>query len=229
MSREGPMSVRDIVRDYGPLLGLAGVALTLWVNGQRTERERRRASHSRAIEAVVAYLQMPYAIRRRRSEPENASAERVRLTEAFRNVQKELASCEALMRTDRDSRVRDAYADLIEVLRRDAGAESSRSWKTSPITSDAEVGLQDVHDALARVRNEQRRFEQIAAESTLPLRGNLLLRQEVACDLVGHQGQDCSAVCRNDAVSMRGLLLPVASGDPANGMCVGAGRRRERR
>src|SRR4051794_24695336 len=79
-------SVRDLVRDYGPLvgptLGLLGVAATLWFNARRADRTGRREIHARAVEAVVAYLQMPYAIRRRRHEPEHASEERTRLTDA---------------------------------------------------------------------------------------------------------------------------------------------------
>jgi hypothetical protein len=124
--------------------------------------------HSRAIEAVAAYLQMPYAIRRRRHEPESASAERVRLAEAFTAVQTDLACAEALMRTDRDPAVREGYANLVAVLRQDAGGEASRAWDLPPITRDDQMGMGDVHAALANVREEQQRFEQVAARSTEP-------------------------------------------------------------
>ena len=60
---------------------------------------------------------MPYAIRRRRHEAEPRSAERVRLTEAFTNIQAELASCEAVMRSDEDPLVRDGYAALVATPR----------------------------------------------------------------------------------------------------------------
>src|SRR4051794_37378799 len=118
------MSVPNIVADNGPLAGLIGVAVTLHVNGTRAERTRRRELHARAIEAVVAYLQMPYAIRRRRHEPEHRSAERVRLTEAFTKIQAELASCEAVMRSDGDPLVRDGYATLVATLREHAGEQA---------------------------------------------------------------------------------------------------------
>lgn len=107
------MSVPSVVSDYGPLAGLIGVGFTLLINGARAERSRRRETHARAIEAIVAYLQMPYAIRRRRHEDEHRSAERVRLTEAFTAIQGELASCEALMRSDDDPLIRDGYATLV--------------------------------------------------------------------------------------------------------------------
>ena len=160
------MSVPEIVQDYGPLAGLIGVAVTLHVNGMRTERTRRRELHARAIEAVVAYLQMPYAIRRRRHDPEHRSAERVRLTEAFSTIQAELASCEALMRSDENARVRDGYAKLVSTLRQHAGEQAKAAWRTPPVAADEDIGMGDVHDELQPVRDEQQRFEQQAAGTT---------------------------------------------------------------
>lgn len=162
------MSVGQIVQDYGPLAGLIGVAITLHVNGMRAERTRRRELHARAIEAVVAHLEMPYAIRRRRHEPENRSAERVRLTEAFGTIQAELASCEALMRSDKNKRVRDGYATLVSTLRQHAGEQAKEAWRTPPVAADEDIGMGDVHDALQTVRDEQQRFEQQAACATRP-------------------------------------------------------------
>jgi hypothetical protein len=162
------MSVPDIVADYGPLAGLIGVAVTLHVNGTRAERTRRRELHARAIEAVVAYVQMPYAIRRRRHEAEHRSAERVRLTEAFTKIQAELASCEAVMRSDGDPLVRDGYATLVATLREHAGEQAKVAWRTPPIEDDEQMGMGDVHEALRPVREEQQRFARTAAEATRP-------------------------------------------------------------
>ncbi len=162
------MSVSEVVRDYGPLVGFLGVGTTLWVNGVRAELTRRREMHARAIEAVVAYLQMPYAIRRRRHEHQHRSAERVRLSDAFSAVQAELATCEALMRTDVDSLVRDGYAALVATLREHAGEQAKSAWRTPPIESDCEMGMGDVHDALRRVREQQRSFERTTARATQP-------------------------------------------------------------
>jgi hypothetical protein len=162
------MSVADIVRDYSPIVGLGGIALTLGVNGARSERDRRREIHARAIGAVAAYLQMPYAIRRRRHEAQHASAERVRLSDDFRTVQRELACCEALIRADRDAEVREAYRRLVEILLRHAGGEAIRAWQTLPIERDDQMGMKALHDTLEQVRVEQRRFEEISARSTRP-------------------------------------------------------------
>lgn len=160
------MSFSEIVRDYSPILGLGGVALTLAVNGARAERDRRREVHARAIGAVVAYLEMPYAIRRRRNEVEQASAERVRLSDDFRLVQMELACCEALIRADPDLAVRDAYQRLVSTLRSLAGKEAASGWNTTPIENDDQMGMQDLHNTLKPVRLEQALFEEIAARST---------------------------------------------------------------
>lgn len=162
------MSVADIVRDYSPIVGLGGVALTLGVNGARAERDRRREIHARAIGAVAAYLEMPYAIRRRRHEAQYASAERTRLSDDFRAVQRELTCCEALIRADDDAAVKDAYERLVKTLRRDAGGEAIRAWKCRPIERDDQMSMKELHHTLEAVRVEQRRFEQIAARSTRP-------------------------------------------------------------
>jgi hypothetical protein len=162
------MSVADVIRDYGPLAGLIGVAATLYVNGKRADRISRRSSHARAIEAVVAYQEMPYAICRRRHESEHRSAERVRLTEVFTAIQAELASCEALMRGDSDTRVRNGYASLVAKLRHCAGQQAALAWNSPPIERDEDMGMADVYKALAPVREEQRAFENIVADSTRP-------------------------------------------------------------
>lgn len=109
-------AIADIVADYGPLAGLVGVSATLAVNGYRDERQRRRHNHARAIEAVVAYNEMPYRIRRRRNEPEHASSERTRLSDSFSEIQAELASCQAIIRADPDPDVRAAYDRLVTTL-----------------------------------------------------------------------------------------------------------------
>ena len=160
------MSLADLIRDYGPLVGLAGVTVTLYVNGRRTDRTVRRETRARAIETVVAYQEMPYAIRRRRHETEHRSAERVRLTEAFTAIQAELASCEALMRADPEAGVRDGYATLVATLRTCAGKQASFAWGSTPITRDEDMGMPEVFEALAPIREAQRAFEDVVAQAS---------------------------------------------------------------
>lgn len=164
------VGIRELVRDFGPMLALLGVAVTLYVNGVREERRRRREIHARALEAVAAYYEMPFLIRRRRDD--QPGAERARLAEMFASVQAELASCEALIRADRDPAVRTAYADLVEALRATAGQEASRAWDAEPLTSDKQMRMKDVAEALSPISEPRRVCEQAMATSVTwrPLR-----------------------------------------------------------
>ncbi len=161
-------AIAQVVADYGPLAGLVGVSATLAVNGHREERRRRRDNHARALEAVVAYSEMPYRIRRRRNELEHASSERTRLSDAFSEIQAELASCEALIRADPDLDIRDAYEELVVTLRRTAGTLARDAWSKVPITADEHMNLPDVFEGLAPVRDEQQKCETLMASSTRP-------------------------------------------------------------
>ena len=159
-------SLGDIVRDFGPVLALAGVAVTLLINGAREERRRRRDNHARALEAVAQYYEMPFMIRRRRHD--EASAERARLSERFADVQAELASCEALIRADRDPAVRRSYATLVKDLRAHAGKQASLGWDAAPITSDKQMGMGDVIEALKPIVTSRTACESAMAQSTTP-------------------------------------------------------------
>lgn len=159
-------AVAEIVADYGPLVGLVGVAATLAVNGHRDERQRRSDNHARAIEAVVAYSEMPFRIRRRRNEPDQASGERTRLSDAFSEVQAELASCQTIIRADTDPGVREAYERLVATLRETAGRLTRDAWSTAPVADDEAMNMPDVYHGLGPVRTEQARCEAVMAAST---------------------------------------------------------------
>jgi hypothetical protein len=157
-------SLGDVVRDFGSMLALVGVAATLWVNGAREERRRRREIHARALEAVARYYEMPFMIRRRRHD--EPSAERARLSERFAEVQAELASCEALIRTDRDPAVRRTYAALVKDLRAHAGGQALLAWEAPPIASDKQMGMGDVIEALRPIARPREACENVMAQST---------------------------------------------------------------
>ncbi|HEY4280561.1 MAG TPA: hypothetical protein VGM91_20235 [Conexibacter sp.] len=157
-------SLGDVVRDFGPMLALIGVGLTLLVNGSREERRRRRDVHARALEVVAQYYEMPFLIKRRRyDEP---SAERARLTERFADIQAELASCEALIRADRDWAVRSTYAALVKDLRHYAGEQASEAWKAPPIQLDEQIGMGSVVDTLKPIMTSREACENAMARST---------------------------------------------------------------
>lgn len=157
-------SLADLVRDFGPMLALVGVAITLWINGARDERRRRREIHARALEVIAQYCEMPFLIRRRRHD--EPSAERARLSERFADIQAELASCEAHMRADPDQAVRDAYAALVGSVREHAGLQASLAWDTPPITADEQMGMGAVRKALEPIVAVQRTCERAMAKST---------------------------------------------------------------
>ncbi len=91
-----------------------------------------------AFEAVSAYKEFPYAIRRRRADA--PSEERVRLSEELRKVQTRLTYYLAWTQAESEV-VGDAYAELVTELRRLAGAACRDAWLTAPITEDARMNI----------------------------------------------------------------------------------------
>jgi hypothetical protein len=142
------------------LIGLSGVLWTLWVNGDRAERQRRRELRARALEAVLAYREMPFMIRRRRSEPEERSAERVRLGTRFSEIQSELATCENLLVADGPDWLAQEYLELVLIARSTAGREAHEAWKVDPITEDVEMNMPDLFGRLKPLNDGVDRFRE---------------------------------------------------------------------
>ena len=161
-----------LLADITPLLPLSGalaalvaVLATLLVSGARAERDRRRALYARALQAINAYFEMPFAIRRRRWEADERSAERVRLSDRFSEVQSELSTCQALMHADGDTRLAALYDELIEVTRTAAGGQARDAWEAEPISTDREVNLPAVRAALAPVATKREEFVKAIEEA----------------------------------------------------------------
>jgi len=102
------------------------------------ERSRLRATFAEAFEAAMQYKEMPYAIRRRRHD--DASAERVRLSDEMRKIQGRL-SYYLIWTAGESSEVGDAYEALVNALRRVAGAACHDAWIDSPATSDEAMNI----------------------------------------------------------------------------------------
>jgi hypothetical protein len=131
-------------------LGAAGISaavaaaiglLTLWVAGLRAERARRRDLYAEALAATMAYREFPYAIRRRRGEAEHRSAERVRISEALREVQRDLSQHQALMRIERATKVATAYQELVGKTREIAGGYMKDAWQDDPVETDPDMNM----------------------------------------------------------------------------------------
>jgi hypothetical protein len=156
-------------------IALTGVLIGLWINGDRTERQRRRDLHARALAAVLGYAEMPFMIRRRRCEPAEQSAERVRLSDHFSAVKAELTTCQVLLGADGRPRLARAYDDLVEVARDTAGKEAHRAWKEPAIEADADMNMQALFDRLADMRFALERFQDDLARATRPRRTRLAM------------------------------------------------------
>ncbi|MEU9546998.1 hypothetical protein [Streptomyces mirabilis] len=102
------------------------------------ELNRLRAAFAEAFAVHSAYKEMPYAIRRRRSDA--PAEERVRLSEALREIQANLSYHLAWTKIESEA-VGTAYAELVQELRKSAGAAMHAAWEAAPIESDAAVNI----------------------------------------------------------------------------------------
>ncbi len=118
-------------------MAFVGVLLTLWVNGRQARRERLRELYAGGWAAVQDYKEFAFAVRRRNLD--DRAGERVRISEAMREVQRNLAFHEALIGRERPGRVAAEYRILVAKTREIAGAIIKRSWDDEPISSDKEM------------------------------------------------------------------------------------------
>lgn len=154
-------------------LALAGVLLGLWVSGDRSERQRKRDLHARALAAIIYYGEMPFMVRRRRCEEAEQSAERVRLSGHFSEVKAEVSTCQVLLAADGDEKLRSAYDELVEEAKRTAGGEAHTAWTEPAVTTDAEMNMGGIFESLAPFRTQLDVFKDDLARSTLPRRKRL--------------------------------------------------------
>jgi hypothetical protein len=167
------MSVDISAPIAGAIIALAGVLLGLLINGDRTERQRKRDLHARALGAIIAYGEMPFIIRRRRFEESEQSSERVRISGWFAEVKADVSTCQVLLAADGDERLAAAYDDLVDEAGRTAGREAHVAWTKPAISQDAEMNMADLHERLAPFRRQLDAFELELARSTLPRRKRL--------------------------------------------------------
>ena len=160
----------------GAVIGLFGIVAGLWINGDRAERQRRRDLHARALAAVVDYGEMPFMICRRRSEPEQRSAERIRLSDHFSSVKAEISTCQVLLAADGHPRIADAYEELVATARHVVGKEAHEAWQREPIHQDSEMNMGPLFERLTPFRSQLASFRNSLAQATLPRRQKWLGR-----------------------------------------------------
>lgn len=119
---------------------LTAVVTVLLARRRHLEDERARVadSLSEASKAVAAYMEMPYAIRRRNhKEP---AAERVRLSQEMAKAQADL-SFHLAWTSAESTTVGAAYEELVTQLRRIAGAACHDAWLDPAPTQDADMNI----------------------------------------------------------------------------------------
>lgn len=123
------------------IAAVVGALVNLWLarrKGADEERARVRATFAEAYEAVAQYKEFPYAIRRRRDN--DAAGERVRLSEALREVQARLSYYILWVKAESDD-VGSAYEGLVSNLRRVAGMACHDAWEAEPAHSDSDMNI----------------------------------------------------------------------------------------
>lgn len=131
-------------------IALIGVLLTLLVNGYRANRERRRKLFAGGWAAIQSYKEMAFAVRRRSAD--DPAGERVRISEALREIQRDISFHEAMIGRDPSDNVSAAYRELVKKTREVAGGIIKRSWDESPIGSDREMHAPKIAAELRALR-----------------------------------------------------------------------------
>ncbi len=116
------------------MVTLGSQGLTL----RQQEKGRRREMFAKALAASVAYREFPFAIRRRRAD--QPEAQRLRLSEAIRDVQQQLAFYAAWIDTE-STQVGVAYRELLRVTRDLAGQHMHDALVAAAITSDENMNI----------------------------------------------------------------------------------------
>jgi hypothetical protein len=137
----GAGNIGAAVLSAAVIAALIAAAINLWLARRKSreeERARIRSTLAEAFQAYASYKEFPYAVRRRRHD--QAAEERIRLSEALREVQARLTYFEAWTKTE-DPEVGAAYAALIAELRRVAGRAIRQAWLDPPCTDDAGMNI----------------------------------------------------------------------------------------
>lgn len=143
--------------------GIAAIVslTTLWIGGLREAFDRRRGSYAQALAACVSYREFPYAIRRRRDDV--PGEERIRLSEALREIQRELAFHSAWIRLEASTATVKAYAALVGETRRVGGKCMHEAWKAPPATSDTDMNIAGI-DYGSMGRLEQAYLDEVSKD-----------------------------------------------------------------
>jgi hypothetical protein len=131
-------------------IAFAAVMIKLWWDARSARRDRLRALYAGGWAVVQSYKEMAFAIRRRNID--DRPGERVRLSEAMREIQKDLSYHEALIGRERSGRVATEYRNLVAKTREIAGGVIRRSWNEEPITDDSQMHSPEIANELQALK-----------------------------------------------------------------------------
>ncbi|WP_181771610.1 hypothetical protein [Amycolatopsis pittospori] len=123
------------------LAALVTAVIAIWLARRKTreeERNRLRAAFAEAFAAYQAYKEFPYAIRRRRVDA--PGEERVRLSEALRSVQADLAYHQAWTVIESEQ-VGSAFTELVKQVRATAGTAMHEAWNAPANDTDSAMNI----------------------------------------------------------------------------------------
>jgi hypothetical protein len=145
---------------------VVAAVVTSWVNtalARRStrleERARVRAMLAEACQANADYKEFPYAIRRRRAD--QPAEERIRLSEAIRQVQSGLSYYQAWTLAESPD-TGATYSQLISQLRRVAGAAMRAAWQEPALDEDAGMNIGPDRVDLTELATAEQQFLQAA-------------------------------------------------------------------
>jgi hypothetical protein len=133
--------ISGIVLTSAVVAALIASSVNLWLAKRRSreeERARVRNTLAQAFEAYGCYKEFPYAVRRRRHD--QPAQERVRLSEALREIQAQLTYYQAWILAE-DPTVGAAYAELLANMRKIAGGAIRQAWLDPPGVEDADMNV----------------------------------------------------------------------------------------
>lgn len=154
-------------------IALLGVLVALAINGQRTERQRQRELHARALAAIIAYGEMPFRIRRRAPGAEP----RARLSDELSLVKAELDVCQVLLAADGNDTVSGAFDELCNTARTTVGTEAHQAWKADVIGPDEAMNMGPLFQRLRAFNDARDNFADVLRTATVPRTRRLKQRQ----------------------------------------------------
>ncbi|MER5953943.1 hypothetical protein [Streptomyces sp. NPDC001893] len=133
----------DTIKTLGPYAAVLAALITAlavslqWRTVRRTQQQdEKRKLFAEAYEACIEYAEMPYAVRRRRTDI--SAEERIRLSEQLRYIQIKLARFDAWVRFE-SPEVGVVYDELVTRTRAVAGLSIKSAWLSEGAASDSDM------------------------------------------------------------------------------------------